>query len=144
MSLETLNERITRVEERSDQFERRIGLQEEKNDSLIRLVTQFENQERSNLERERRYEDRDKRQQEQMDRFATTLSNIDLNLTNLNNSQEKLTSTQEQLGERVSDIEGTLQSQNINAVQVFMKILGYVGTLLGGIIMAYVLFKLNL
>lgn len=137
MSLETLNERISRVEERSDQFERRIQLQEQKNESLIRLVAQFESQERSNLEREKRYEARELKQQERMDRFADTLDHINQNLTNLNSSQE-------QLGERVTDIEGTLQSQNINAVQVFMKILGYAGTLVGGIILAYILFKLGL
>lgn len=144
MSLETLNERITRVEERSDQFERRMRSQEQKNEALIRLTTQFENQEKNNLEREKRYEARENKQQEQFDRFAATLEKIDDNLTGLNNSQEKLTTTQEQLGERVTDIEGTLQSQNINAVQMFIKFLGYAGTLIGGIIAAYVYMKLGL
>ncbi|RYI32028.1 hypothetical protein EVU96_00010 [Bacillus infantis] len=133
LSIESLFERQGRCEEKLAGHDRRINNLEMENRNLSRLTTLVEMQMEINKE-----------QQEQMKEQHQTLLKVNDNLTGLNNSQQKLNENQEQLSVRVSDIESTLQSHNINAVQIFKKSLGYIVTLAGGVIAAYVYMKLGL
>jgi hypothetical protein len=130
VSEETLTEKVAKLEATVTEHGRKLIQQEKKNDVITRLVTLFENQERNLQERERKQEERDKKQQEQLDKFSNAMDEVVVNLSNLNNSQVLL-------GDRVTEIESTLQGQKVDIVKMVKHALGYIGMA----ILAYVLTK---
>jgi chromosome segregation ATPase len=133
----TIDQRVTKLETTVDEHTRQLNAQSEKNDTLTRLATLLEREMSDSKERERRQELRDEAQSKQMEKFGDTLVQMNQNLTLLNNSQI-------QLGQRVDNIESTLQNQNINTNSLFKGILKEVGLLLGGFVLAFLLYKFGI
>lgn len=109
---EDLVEKVVKLEVTVADHSRQLEKQADKNDSLTRLVTLYETQEKNNVEREKRQDERDKKQQEQLDKFANTIvevkntiNMVNTNLTNLNENQQTLQSEVVQIGNRVEEIE---------------------------------------
>lgn len=125
MSQEDLYERLTKVETVQKEHERKLNSQLEKNETLIEMKTLMAIQ----------IEDGKKRDT-QMEKFEGTLLKVNENLTNLNNSQQ-------QLGNRVSDIESTLNEQKVDPVKLFKSILSYFATSMGSIAVAYLIWLLT-
>ncbi|MFA1510106.1 hypothetical protein ACDN41_12820 [Priestia aryabhattai] len=91
-------ERISRNEEAVKNHERRIQIQEEKNEATSRMTVIVEMLVEQNKEREARQKEQDEKQNAQMDRFSNTLENMNINLTNLNSGYNDLS-------QRVGNIE---------------------------------------
>ena len=91
-------ERISRNEEAVKNHERRIQIQEEKNEGTSRMAVIVEMLVEQNKEREARQKEQDDKQNAQMDRFSNTLENMNTNLTNLNSGYNDLS-------QRVGNIE---------------------------------------
>ncbi|MMZ61474.1 hypothetical protein D1872_236260 [compost metagenome] len=91
-------ERISRNEEAVKNHERRIQIQEEKNEGTSRMTVIVEMLVEQNKEREARQKEQDEKQNAQMDKFSTTLENMNTNLTNLNSGYNDLS-------QRVGNIE---------------------------------------
>lgn len=123
---EELNEKVARLEVTVMEHSKQLEKQQEKNDLQVEMNTllrmQIEANEKQNL---------------QMEKFGNTLDRVDKNLTNLNANQSLL-------DERVSGIENTLQESNINPMGVVKGSIKYVATGIGGIIIAYLLYKFGL
>lgn len=135
--MSSTEQRLAKLETKIDDHSKLLEKQSDKNDTLTRLVTLFETQESANKERELRQEQRDKKQQEQLDKFGNAMEEVVVSLSNINQSQQ-------QLGERVTEIEGTLSQQKIDPIKLFKSILRYVATAGAGIVVAWIYIKLGL
>lgn len=126
MVQEDIYERLTKVETIQEEHERKLNSQLEKNETLIKIETLMSMQ----------IEDSKKRDK-QMDKFEDTLLKVNDNLTNLNNNQK-------QLGDRVTDIESTLNGQKIDVVGLVKSIFAYVLTAAGGLLVGYLAMKFGI
>lgn len=137
MENSNIDQRVTKVETTVDEHTRLLNAQSEKNDTLTRLTVLLEREMADSKERERRQELRDEAQSKQMEKFGETLSQVNQNLTLLNNSQK-------QLGQRVDNIENTLNEANINPNKLFKGILKEIGIGIGAFILALLLYKFGI
>jgi predicted nucleic acid-binding Zn-ribbon protein len=133
VDLEELSQRLTKVETKVEEHSRSIASQSEKNDTLTRLTTLVEMQTEFNKE-----------YKIELQKFSTVIEKVNNNLTNLNNRQEQLNNSQQQLGQRVDNIENTLQDQKIDPMTMFKSILTYAATGIGSIIIAYLLYRFGI
>jgi hypothetical protein len=121
--MEDVVERLARVETKQENHERLLNSQMEKNDLLTKMSTLVEMQVEVNKEQ------------------SATLKNINDNLTNLNNKHDKL-------GERVSEIETSLNDDKRTKRERINGVLKYVGTSIGTLVVtlliAYLSVKLGL
>jgi chromosome segregation ATPase len=134
---EELYRKVTRLETKVEEHDRKLDAQVEKNESLTRLATLMQLQMEESKERERRQEIRDDKQNKQMEKFSETLTKVNDNLTNLNTKQQSLT-------DRVSEIEGTLSGQKIDIVKLLKGMLSYLLTAAGGGVVLYIYIKLGI
>lgn len=144
MSTEDFNERIARLEVKVNLHEKKLEVQDKKNDTLTRLVTLYETQERAHSERELRQLERDKKQQEQLDKFGNAMEEVVVSLANINHTQQQLKEDMGEIGNRVADIEKSQEESKIDPIKIFLKILAFGGTLLGGILAAWLYMQLGL
>jgi vacuolar-type H+-ATPase subunit I/STV1 len=139
---------VAKVSTTVDEHTRLLNLQSEKNDTLNRLTILLEREMSDSKDRERRQELRDEAQNKQLEKFSITLEKVNENLTNLNVRQENLNNKQENLNDRLSDVENTIKGQNINTGIFFKGILKHsllgLGTLIGGFILAWILFRFGI
>lgn len=119
LSEENWSERLARIETKLDEHDKLLQKQQEKNDHQTELNTIL----KMNIE--------------QMKKFGETLERVDANLTNLNNNQLKLS-------DRVSDIENTLSEAKKDRKGLIKSIASYLGTALGSLAVAYILYKLGI
>ena len=124
-------ERISRNEEAVKNHERRIQIQEEKNEATSRMTVIVEMLVEQNKEREQRQKEQDEKQNAQMDRFSSTLENMNTNLTNLNSGYNDLS-------QRVGNIENGKWDWNDILKKVATSVIG--GLLLAALI---IYFKLS-
>jgi chromosome segregation ATPase len=136
----TVNERITKLETKVEEHTKLLDKQQDRNEILIEMKTLLQMQTDVNAE-----------QNKQMREFGTTLNNVNDNLTNLNISQQQfktdmneIKTDMNEIGSRVEEIEKKADEHKIDPVKVFLKILGFIGTIVGGAIAAYVYIKLGL
>lgn len=126
MSDMSLSERIVQLEVKVNRHDKMLEEQSEKNETQIETNTLV-----------RMYVETTKQLTEQMDKFSDTLIKVNENLTNLNSKQELL-------DERVTGIEFNLNENKIDPMKIFVRILAYGGTLIGGIIAAWLYMQLGL
>jgi uncharacterized protein Yka (UPF0111/DUF47 family) len=91
-----------------------------------------------------RQQDESKEFKASLIKFNDTLDKVNANMTNLNINQEQMRTDVNEIGNRVEEIEKKADENKIEPTKIFMKILGFVGTLVGGAIVAYVYMKLGL
>lgn len=112
MGNEVLQERLGKIETTLKGHERRLQIQESKNDSLTQLKTLVEIQTETNKE-----------QNKQMEKFSETLSRINENLTHLNTNQQQSRTDMGKLTERVTEIENTLNESKIDPLKIATNVL---------------------
>lgn len=139
-----INERVSKNEQRLDHHEKLLESQMDKNETLSKLATLFEVQMKESKEREVRQEVRDEKQNKQMKEFGDAMNEVVVTLTRISNSQEKLGDNQQQLGNRVSNIESSLDSNKIDIPKLITKFI--VALVLGvpAIILTYLAVQLGL
>lgn len=142
--MEELNERVAKLETTIQEHDKRLDAQLEKNDTLTRLTTIMEVQAAEAKEREKRQDIRDEKQNEQIEKVTNTLNNINSNLTELNISQQQMKNDMSEIGKRVTDIEHNQVELKIDPVKMFKGIVKQVCLYAGGILVAYVLYKLGI
>jgi hypothetical protein len=124
--VEDLYQRITKVETRLDEHDRKLQQQEVKNDTLIELKTILQMQ-----------VDASKKQVDQMEKFDKTLSRIDKNLDGLNMKFETI-------DKRVEKLEINDESSKVHVPSLGVKILVGICMIIPTLITAWLLIQLNL
>ncbi|MED3562234.1 hypothetical protein [Bacillus xiapuensis] len=133
MMNEDVYERLTKVETKVEEHDKKLNAQESKNETLTKLTILMERQMDDTKERERKQEIRDEKQNKQMESFGQTLIKVNENLTNLNSKQTML-------DDRVTGIEGTLSKQSFSMIDV----LKYLGATIAGLAVGYIAMKLGI
>jgi chromosome segregation ATPase len=141
LSLETISERISKVEQITEHHSQllhsqgeKLESQNDKNETLAKLTTLVEIQMQDSRDREARQETRDEKQNLQMKEFSDTLVKVNENLTGLNSSVSQVES-------RVGKLEDSQKKKIIDlgelAKDVVFKV---IPTLIG----AYLILKFGL
>jgi hypothetical protein len=130
---EELYRKVERIETRVDEHEKKLNNQLEKNDTLIELKTLVSIQ-----------VEESKKRDIQMEKFSDTLDRVNDNLTNLNISHNQMKQDMSEIGNRVNDIEKYQEESKIDPLQLFKNLIGYVFSIVGGIIVAILYMKLGL
>lgn len=130
---EELNEKVAKLEVTVKEHSKQLEKQQDKNDIQVETNTLV-----------KMYIESVNALKDQMEKFADTLIKVNKNLDNLNSNQEQLNTNQQTLTSRVDGIEETLEESKIDPMKLFKSILAYIATAIGGIILAYILFKLKL
>lgn len=118
---------MAKVESRLDEHAKILENQKEKNETLIEMKTLLKMQMEVNKE-----------QNKQMKEITTTLNNVNENLTHLNINQEQLKKDMNSFGNRVDNLESTLNERKIDLGKLIKHIIWTVVPTLVG---AYLLFK---
>jgi chromosome segregation ATPase len=133
MDEKDISERLVKAETKIEEHTKVIEKLQDQNSFLVEMKTILKMQTEVNVE-----------QKEQMKEFSKTLNNVNENLTNLNINQQQMKQEVNEIGNRVEDIEKRADEHKIDPMKVFMKILGFVGTLVGGAIAAFLYMKLGI
>jgi cytochrome c556 len=128
-----VTERLVKVETKIEEHQRLFNAQSEKNDTLTRLTILMERQ-----------QEESKEFKASLNKFNDTLQNVNENLTNLNINQQQMKIDMNEIGNRVEEIEKKSDEHKIDPMKVVLKILGFVGTLVGGAIATFLYMKLGL
>lgn len=131
--MEDLSQRVTKVETKVEEHQRLLNAQAEKNDTLTRLTILMERQ-----------QEESKEFKESLNKFNVTIDKVNENLTNLNHNQQQMKDDMNEIGNRVEEIEKKADEHKIDPMKIFLKTLGFIGTLVGGAIAAYIYMKLGL
>lgn len=123
MSIESIYERLGRVEEKATNHDNRIENLEGKNDVLVRLATLMETQVEVNKE-----------QQNQIKEQHQTLVKINENLTTLNSGMQDLNN-------RVTEIEDNQESKKIDLGQLAKSTILYI---IPSLLLTWLLIELGL
>jgi DNA repair exonuclease SbcCD ATPase subunit len=132
LSQEDVYQRLTKVETKVEEHEKKLEKQQDKNDVQTEWNTLLKMQIETN-----------KNQEKQMEKFGDTLDRVNENLTNLNISQQQMKQDMNEIGSRVTDIEKNQEDIKIDPLQLFKGILSYVATGIGSIAIAVVIWYLT-
>jgi DNA repair exonuclease SbcCD ATPase subunit len=125
---EDIYQRLTKVETKVEEHEKKLEKQQDKNDVQTEWNTLLKMQIETN-----------KNQEKQMEKFGDTLDRVNENLTNLNISQQQMKQDMSEIGSRVTDIEKNQEEIKIDPLQLFKGILSYIATGIGSIAIAVVI-----
>jgi hypothetical protein len=129
----TVNERLTKLETKVEEHTKLLDKQQDRNEILIEMKTLLKMQTDVNVE-----------QNKQMKEFNDTLQNVNENLTNLNINQQQMKIDMNEIGDRVEEIEKKADEHKIDPMKVVKSVMSYLGTAVGSIIVAYILWKFGI